>query len=318
MSAVRFSVVIPVFNKERHVVRCIESVLAQTLAPFEIIAVDDNSSDNSMALIRAAAGDRVTTYARSEPGPGGYAARNLAIESAKGEWIAFLDADDAWAPDHLETLARTIAEQDPDVGCVFSGYLRRESAEVVKPDWYTAQRETPGRRTNVQLLTGWLAHGCPLWMGAVAARRQVLIEAGLFPAGKCRRGGDRVLWLQVSLRTVLAYTGKVTATYYCDSDNMITKQEQFSVAYLQSVLLSEIGRFGDEADVLLKKLFNEECYTYVAKSWKRGLPLTVADAAGYFVGLGLAKYVAIRAMIAAPIPVTPGMRQAVRRLRGRA
>ena len=96
-----FSVVIPVFNKEEHINRCLESVFAQTFQDYEVVIVCDPSTDNSNAKVSQFRGEQVRIFHRDEPGPGGYAARNLGIEQASGQWIAFLDADDEWLPDYL-------------------------------------------------------------------------------------------------------------------------------------------------------------------------------------------------------------------------
>src|SRR5690348_11065571 len=81
------AVVIPVFNKERHVERAIRSALSQTLSPARIVIVDDASTDGSRAKIAAISDPRITVIERLTPGPGGYAARNAAIELATNEWI---------------------------------------------------------------------------------------------------------------------------------------------------------------------------------------------------------------------------------------
>src|SRR5882724_6939837 len=95
------AVVIPLYNKGLHIRRALDSVLAQSRRPDEIIIVDDNSSDEGPAEVAKYADPRIRLLHRTTPGPGGYAARNLAIEHAHSEWIAFLDADDAWTFDHL-------------------------------------------------------------------------------------------------------------------------------------------------------------------------------------------------------------------------
>lgn len=97
------SVIIPVYNREKTIERAIDSVLSQTYTNFEIIIVDDNSTDNTMSL--------VSRYENNEPrirhvqhnkNKGAQAARNTGIKMAKGEWIAFLDSDDEWLPQKLE------------------------------------------------------------------------------------------------------------------------------------------------------------------------------------------------------------------------
>ena len=88
------AVVIPVFNKVRHVERAIRSALSQTLSPAKVVIVDDASTDGSHERIAAISDPRITVIHRQTPGPGGYAARNAAITAVTTEWIAFLDADD--------------------------------------------------------------------------------------------------------------------------------------------------------------------------------------------------------------------------------
>src|SRR5690554_4317093 len=105
-----FSVVIPVFNKEPHVARAINSVLEQTFNNFELIVVCDPSSDNSNFEVEKFEDPRIRIFYRDNPGPGGYAARNLGVEVAKAEWIAFLDADDEWYPWHLSEIFQRLRQ----------------------------------------------------------------------------------------------------------------------------------------------------------------------------------------------------------------
>src|SRR5690606_7754713 len=97
-----FSVIIPVHNKAPHLNRSINSVLNQTFLEFELILINDASTDGSMKILESYSDPRIRLLERSTPGPGGYAARNLGIQTAKFKWISFLDADDAWEIDYLE------------------------------------------------------------------------------------------------------------------------------------------------------------------------------------------------------------------------
>src|SRR5690606_31751069 len=96
------SVIVPAYNKGPHIKRCINSIVKQTYSCFELIIVYDQSSDDTLKGIEEFTDSRIRLFKRDVPGPGGYAARNLGIEKANGNWIAFLDADDEWYPDHLE------------------------------------------------------------------------------------------------------------------------------------------------------------------------------------------------------------------------
>jgi glycosyltransferase involved in cell wall biosynthesis len=101
----RISAVIPAFNRERTIGRAIESALAQTCPPIEVIVVDDGSTDNTAAAV-AAYGDSVRYV--HQPNAGASAARNRGVALANASWVAFLDSDDYWFEDHLERMAAAI------------------------------------------------------------------------------------------------------------------------------------------------------------------------------------------------------------------
>ena len=110
------SVIVPVFNSEAFLDKCLESLACQTLADLEVICVDDHSTDGSPAILnRRTAGDsrfKVITFADNR-GPS--AARNAALDAALGEYVAFVDSDDFIAPDFLEKLYQAAVSGDADV-----------------------------------------------------------------------------------------------------------------------------------------------------------------------------------------------------------
>jgi glycosyltransferase involved in cell wall biosynthesis len=109
------SCIIPVFNGERYLAEALDSILAQTYRPIEIIVVDDGSTDGTRELV-ASYGDQVRYLWQPNSGPA--TARNQGLSAASGEFVAFLDADDLWHPEKLERqLARFDARPDLDV-CV--------------------------------------------------------------------------------------------------------------------------------------------------------------------------------------------------------
>ncbi len=119
-----FAVVVPLYNKRPHIGRALASIFAQTEAPAEIFVVDDASTDGGLDEVVHHRDERLKILRRPEPGPGGYAARNMAVLRAQSDWIAFLDADDAWTPDHLATVRAAIAQsrRPKRLACVFAGY----------------------------------------------------------------------------------------------------------------------------------------------------------------------------------------------------
>ncbi|EZP69678.1 Glycosyl transferase family protein [Sphingomonas paucimobilis] len=319
MGQPRFAVIVPVHNKERHVVRSLQSVLNQTLAPDEIIVVDDASTDGSMAALRLMPGaDRITFLRRSEPGPGGYAGRNLGIETARAEWIAFLDADDIWETGHLASMAAAVTRAGEGPACIFTGYEFVEPAGYRRKDWFSRGGRDFAVYQSTQMLDFWLEGGCPLWTGAVAIKRAHLLKVGMFPAGKARRGGDRDLWLRTMVTTQCIHTGAVTAQYRRDADNMLTRAESFSVRQRVQDTVEELAP--NVEPVLaerLRRIANREVFQYAFKAWKGGAPITNPMLEGFTVSANPARYALIRAMRIIPMPISQERREKVRAILAR-
>jgi succinoglycan biosynthesis protein ExoO len=264
-----FAIVVPLYNKRPHIERALDSVFAQTDAPAEIFVVDDASTDGGLDQVVRYRDERLKILRRSEPGPGGYAARNMAILRAQSDWVAFLDADDAWAPDHLATIRDTIAhsQQADRISCVFAGYSNIYPDGRTESDRYTrhAGRREPRTLDFAALLAAWLdLKECPIWTSASAFRRQALIDAGLFPAGRCARGGDKDLWLRVAHSGGLAVAApRTTAIYHRDATNMVTRRSTTNARHcLCETIITMLPDAPDSIRPLLRKLFNLEVYQY--------------------------------------------------------
>ena len=271
---VEFSVVIPVYNKEPHVARAINSVLAQTHPAREILVIDDASTDRSIDIIKDIAGDKVRMLRRDTPGPGGYAARNLGINEATSEWVAFLDADDAWKPDHLATFDTELGRATDTVGCVFSGNLVSSgSDEEATESSYTRMSVRETTQLDFDgFLRLWLAfEDSPIHTSGTAIKRSVLLEVEGFPAGRCERGGDKDLWLRVCAATEAVAVAKVTSIYYRDAINMVTRQVSQNRAHCMCYSL-ELLQAASSADrqKLLQQLYNFEVFRYAVLSWRKG------------------------------------------------
>ena len=133
------TVVVPVFDGERHVCEAVSSVLAQTYANLELILVNDGSTDGTRAALEPyLVLDRVRYLEQARRGPG--AARNLALAQARGEIVAFLDHDDTWLPEKLELQIRHFLEH-PDVGLVHGRMVYMDesgTAIAYQNDWVGA------------------------------------------------------------------------------------------------------------------------------------------------------------------------------------
>lgn len=270
MIDIRFSVVIPVHNKARHVAASIASALQQTWQPTEIIVIDDASTDDSVAILSKMPDPRIRLLFRDTPGPGGYAARNLGIAEANGNWIAFLDADDIWHPSHLADMAAAI-ESAPEAGCVATRY-DHVFATHRKPSKMTEElADVAGRSAGFQeSLDIWVRGGeSPIWTSAAAFRRDLLNRAGPFPAGRAVRGGDKDMWLRALSQAPFTYVPKISAEFHRDTDNKVSKTTNpDSIPILVDTAKSLMVTASAEEKALLRRLINQQIGLYARFSFK--------------------------------------------------
>ena len=169
----KFSVVIPLYNKANYIENTIRSVLDQTCDDYELIVVDDGSSDNSLELARKYESDRVRVIAQANQGVS--VARNTGIENARGTFIAFLDADDQWEPQYLQNI-HALTEQYPESAIFVTAYAVDMGNGKIH---YSTRLEPETGCLPSYWLT--LAKGYDfVWTSATVIRRDALMEAGLF------------------------------------------------------------------------------------------------------------------------------------------
>ncbi|RKD27580.1 Glycosyl transferase family 2 [Caminicella sporogenes DSM 14501] len=116
----KVSVIIPTYNYEKFIHNAIDSILNQTFKDYEIIIVDDGSTDNTAEIIKKYNNEKISYFYKENRGPA--AARNLGIKKAKGDYICFLDADDAFMPEKLE-IQVDILDKNKNIGLVYTNFL---------------------------------------------------------------------------------------------------------------------------------------------------------------------------------------------------
>lgn len=268
-----FAVVIPLHQKRATVDAALRSVAMQTLPAAEILIVDDASTDGGDKVVADFVDPRIRMFKRAEPGPGGYAARNLAIAHARAEWIAFLDADDVWRPDHLDTLAKGIITR-PGVGCVASRY-HHVFAERSEPDRVARrlQAEDSVVRLNfASFLECWLeTRACPVWTGAVAIRREILLASDGFPEGRAVRGGDKDLWLRTIRLADMAFVSRSTAEFSREIPGKLTDRvDTRSLPCLIDTARTMMKDASAHEQGLLHQLINQEVMLYARWTARSG------------------------------------------------
>ena len=125
MQSVKVSVIMPAYNSEVYIRESIDSVLAQTFADFELIVVDDGSTDTTTAIAESYSDSRIRLI--RQPNRGVSVARNTGLEASQGQFITFLDSDDLYYPDFLKTLHRLIQSNQTEMS--FSNYSESDRAE---------------------------------------------------------------------------------------------------------------------------------------------------------------------------------------------
>lgn len=203
------SIVVPLFNKANQIAHTINSVLSQTFIDFEIIIIDDGSTDNSVAEISKINDDRIKLIRQSNTGVS--AARNRGIKEAKYDLIAFLDADDEWKPDYLDVQYR-LSQQYPECSVFACNYEFHNPNGEITP---TIIRKLPFK-SDTGILTNYfevasVSHP-PMWTSAVVVRKQAIESVGGFPVG-IKSGEDLLTWARLAVKFKIAYNRTCLAIY---------------------------------------------------------------------------------------------------------
>ena len=191
MSAPRVTVVIPVYNAAGFVRRAVDSVLAQTFTDLELLVVDDGSRDATRDVL-ATYGPRLRLLTQANAGPA--AARNHGLRQARGEVVAFLDADDGWLPDKL-ALQVALLDARPEVGFCSTATRVVDQAGAPAGDWPCCAGEAP--MPDLLFMRSAAVSGST---SGVLARRALLLDAGGFDE-RLRGFEDPDLWIRLSSRT---------------------------------------------------------------------------------------------------------------------
>ena len=186
----RISVVIPLYNKEAEVERALRSVLDQSLAPGEIIVVDDGSTDGSRAIVERIIAEHPEVEIRliAQPNGGVSAARNRGIAEAKGDYISLLDADDMWLTGYIAEVCR-LMEYYPEADAYSTAF------DIVSGTKHVAA-STPTTEGYINIAEEALQRRYPIIPSTATLRRETILRAGGFPEGM-RIGEDQWLWVKM-------------------------------------------------------------------------------------------------------------------------
>lgn len=214
----RFSVIIPLYNKAPYVEKAIGSVLSQTFTDYELVIMDDGSKDDSFERAKKAieAHDCCRLYKQQNAGVS--IARNNAVVLSKGEYLCFLDADDWWEPTFLEEMDKFI-KAFPEAGIYGTNYTivneTKRKTRVANVGVDEGFEKGYINYCQVYAKTMYM----PLWTGAVCIPRNVFDEMQGFPQG-IKLGEDFLLWIRIALKYKVAFLNKPLSNYNQDVDGL--------------------------------------------------------------------------------------------------
>lgn len=203
------SVVIPLYNKEKQIAKTLQTVLQQTFQNFEIVIINDGSTDNSLEVVKRINDTRIRIIHQENAGVS--AARNKGIKEAKYELIAFLDADDEWKPEYLETQYRLYCKYS-ECSVYACGYEFRDCNGVVAN---TIIRKLSFRDVDGILTNYFEVASCshpPICSISIMARKEAIQAIEGFPIG-VKSGEDLLTWARLAVYNEIAYSKKKLAVY---------------------------------------------------------------------------------------------------------
>lgn len=229
------SVVIPLYNKEKQIAHTIQSVFNQTFQDFEVVIVDDGSTDGSVSEVEKFSDSRIRLIHQKNAGVA--AARNRGIEEAKGDLIAFLDADDEWKPEYLATQYH-LSQKYPDCSVFVCNYEFRNTEGKVIP---TIIRKLPFSGEDGILSNYFEMASCshpPLWTSAVMVKKQAIQAIGGFPVG-IKSGEDLLTWARLAVNVKIAYSRTPLAVFIRD-EVLFNKDQRQRMPEVEDIVGKEL------------------------------------------------------------------------------
>jgi len=249
----RVSIVVPVYNAERTLAATLRSVWAQTCGDFELLVVNDGSTDGTAALLAGQSDPRLRVISHRNAGVS--ASRNRGVAEARGEFVAFLDGDDLWTPDKLQAQVAAL-QGAPDAALVYSWTdLIDEAGRVIQRGSHVVAN---GRVYPLLASRNFLDCGStPL------IRRSALIEAG--PFDETLKGGeDWDLWLRLATRHAFVCLPVVQVQYRVHGSSAVSRPEQ-QVRDVRTVIARAVARLPASPErERIERLATANLYKYVA------------------------------------------------------
>lgn len=235
MDKIFFSVVIPLYNKEKSIVNTINSVLIQTYPYFELIIVNDGSTDSSLKIVESIKDNRIRIINQKNGGVSN--ARNNGIKKSKYEWIAFLDGDDEWLPNFLITILHLI-EKFPEAYI----YNTRFSFGISNAN---SENNISQGNSNDRILIDYFdecINNYKIHSSSVVVKRSCFSQVGYFNEN-LTHGEDLEMWIRLSKNFRIATSNAVCSIYRTDAENRaVTNLPAYHNHFMSMIELNNIGK----------------------------------------------------------------------------
>lgn len=232
----KFSIIIPLFNKAHTIIRTINSVLLQKHTNFEVLIIDDGSTDTSILVIENYTNDSRIRIIRQQ-NQGVSVARNVGIQEAKGDYIAFLDGDDEWLPEHLQKATEAI-EKHPEVGLFISARFDQDLSKLIKNEMVATKYKNEISEIDYFENPHVFSH-----ISATVIKRSILTENfdswGRFVPGH-KYNEDFAFLFRVALHTKFVYIGIPLIIYNGGVDGQTTSALGNNIRIKDTILFHNI------------------------------------------------------------------------------
>ncbi len=240
------SIVIPTYNRRKLIGRSIKSVLDQTYRDFELIIVDDASTDNTEEIVSSFNDERIR-YVRHEENKGEAAARNTGVKAARGDYIAYQDSDDEWFPEKLARQIELLEDASPGVGVIYTAFWKTGNhGRTYIPFSWVSQKDGD---IHKELLKGNFI-GSPV----VLIKKECFSNVGLFDE-RLRNLVDWDMWLRISKRYHFRCVDEPLVVAHYDSNNASDNPNSLIDA-MELVLEKNRGEFEVERELLARYRIN--------------------------------------------------------------
>ncbi|WP_248723591.1 glycosyltransferase family 2 protein [Seonamhaeicola sp. ML3] len=220
-----FSIIIPLFNKEKYIGSSLNSALSQTFQDFEVIIVDDGSTDNSLKIVKDIKDERIEIIKQKNKGAA--SARNLGIANSRGKYIALLDADDIWSEIHLNELHKQIKLHSSAALFCNNYQIRYVNDNVRNPNFNMELGQKPiiiddyFKASTVNNIA---------WTSAVCFEKKKFDTLGGFNV-KLEIAEDLDLWNRFALNYPVSFNPTITMTYNFQVEDSLSKKENNQIRY---------------------------------------------------------------------------------------